>query len=384
MFGRARKVGLAKIASAALVVAACSEVVSPERSSLGTPLFSLSANGIGSSAEVGTLDQHDMTVLIKGFNGRHPHLGDAIIATFVWTGSSNIITSVTDVLTDANFTPVGNTYHLVDYVTAGGASMATYVATNVRNFPDPPPNPSIVLAVRATLSQPVSDGGLILTAWSGVDDNFTTALGQVRSATGSATQDGLVGPGPITVNPGAVAFAVTSSTPPVSRDPPAGFTRIDATTMTDAVFAAEGDFTVSTAGGTADPRWFWGFGARGGAVTWLATTLALNPPPHLTFAVQPRTTLPLVAIQPPVQVAVVDAGGQTVTTFSGQVTIAIGHNGGTIAPGTLSGTKTVNVVNGVATFSDLSIDQLGNGYTLVASAAGVKGVESAAFNIGAF
>lgn len=385
MLGGAGKLGLAKIVSAALVVAACSEAVSPDRSALGTPMFSLSANGIGSSAEVGTLGQQNTTMLIKGFNGRNPHLGDAIIATFVWAGSSNIITSVTDVLTDATFTPVGNTYHLVDYVTAGGASMATYVATNVRGFPDPPPDPSIVLAVRATLSQPVSDGGIMLTAWSGVDDNFPAALGQVRSDTGSATQDGFVGPGPIAVNPGALAFAVTASTPPVSRDPPAGFTRIDATAMTDAVFAAEGDYAVSASGGTADPRWFWGFGARGGTpVTWLATTLALNPPPHLTFTVQPRTTLPLVTIQPPVQVAVVDAGGQTVTTFSGQVTVAIGHNGGTIAPGTLSGTRTVNVVNGIATFSDLSIDQLGNGYTLVVAAAGVKGAESAAFNIGAF
>jgi len=66
------------------------------------------------------------------------------------------------------------------------------------------------------------------------------------------------------------------------------------------------------------------------------------------------------------------------------VTIAIGHNGGTLLPGTLSGTKTVTAVNGVATFSNLSIDQLGNGYTLVVSAANVSGAESAPFNIGVF
>jgi hypothetical protein len=39
-------------------------------------------------------------------------------------------------------------------------------------------------------------------------------------------------------------------------------------------------------------------------------------------------------------------------------------------------------VNGVATFADLSIDQLGNGYTLVVTAGGTSGAESAPFDIG--
>jgi hypothetical protein len=43
----------------------------------------------------------------------------------------------------------------------------------------------------------------------------------------------------------------------------------------------------------------------------------------------------------------------------------------------------VNFVNGVATFSDLSIDQPGNGYTLVVSTSGLTGAQSASFNIGA-
>jgi hypothetical protein len=44
----------------------------------------------------------------------------------------------------------------------------------------------------------------------------------------------------------------------------------------------------------------------------------------------------------------------------------------------------VTAVNGVATFSDLSIDQPGNGYTLVVSASSAFGAESIPFNIGAF
>ena len=39
-------------------------------------------------------------------------------------------------------------------------------------------------------------------------------------------------------------------------------------------------------------------------------------------------------------------------------------------------------MNGVATFSDLSIDQVGNGYTLQAAASGLTGAVSTPFNIG--
>lgn len=63
------------------------------------------------------------------------------------------------------------------------------------------------------------------------------------------------------------------------------------------------------------------------------------------------------------------------------MTIAIGRNGGLLLPGTLSGAKTVAAVNGVATCSNLSINQKGNGYTLVVSASGLTGAESAQFNI---
>ena len=50
--------------------------------------------------------------------------------------------------------------------------------------------------------------------------------------------------------------------------------------------------------------------------------------------------------------------------------------------GTLSGTLTVTVVNGVATFGDLSIDMAGMGYTLHATVdGGLPGLDSDPFNI---
>jgi len=45
--------------------------------------------------------------------------------------------------------------------------------------------------------------------------------------------------------------------------------------------------------------------------------------------------------------------------------------------------QTVNAVNGVATFNNLSIDKAGTGYTLTASSAGLTGVTSSSFNINA-
>ena len=60
------------------------------------------------------------------------------------------------------------------------------------------------------------------------------------------------------------------------------------------------------------------------------------------------------------------------------ITLALGANTG---GATLGGTLTVNAVNGVATFSDLTLDKTGVGYTLTAAATSLSGDVSAAFNI---
>ena len=381
---------LSAFLAAALLATACSESVGPAgsapKSFQWTPSFATVANGSSGIA----LDQQNGTLgasgrlLIKGFNPTNPHRGDAIVATFFWLGSTKIIDSVVDVLTTApSYTPVGNRYTLVEYVTAGGYSMATYVATNVQNFPDPNTDPfqGDILAVGAYLSQPVSEGGVTISAWTGVNTVAAQSLGAHRSGSGSASGITAVGPGSIAIGAGALAYAVTMSNGLAGRDPPAGFTPLGI--GSDNALVIENDFAVQTAIGAVDPHWMW-YWADSPPSSWLASVVALNPPLHLAFTVQPSTTLPLMAIQPAVQVTALDAQGNRVTSFNGSVTVAIGHNGGTVLPGTLSGTTTVTAVNGVATFSNLSIDQLGNGYTLVVSAANVFGAESAPFNIGAF
>src|SRR5690606_15597888 len=49
--------------------------------------------------------------------------------------------------------------------------------------------------------------------------------------------------------------------------------------------------------------------------------------------------------------------------------------------GILSGAQSVAAVNGVATFTNLSVDKAAAGYTLKASAAGIAGADSATFDI---
>src|SRR6185503_12982381 len=76
--------------------------------------------------------------------------------------------------------------------------------------------------------------------------------------------------------------------------------------------------------------------------------------------------------------AVQDSFGNTVTTSSASIAVAIGTNPG---GGTLSGTTTATAVSGVASFSNLSINKVGTGYTLTAASAPLTGATSAGFTI---
>src|SRR6266566_506068 len=99
---------------------------------------------------------------------------------------------------------------------------------------------------------------------------------------------------------------------------------------------------------------------------------------QLAFTVQPSNATAGATITPAVRVTARDAQGNTATGFTGNVTVGLGANPG---GGALSGTATVAAVGGVATFSGLSIDKTGTGYTLTAAVSGLTPATSAAFNI---
>ena len=100
---------------------------------------------------------------------------------------------------------------------------------------------------------------------------------------------------------------------------------------------------------------------------------------QLSFSVEPSTTASGASITPAVEVRIEDDQGNLVSNSTSNVTIAIDNDPSSGA--TLSGTATVAAVNGVASFSDLSINLVGIGYTLGASSGALTGAESASFNI---
>jgi hypothetical protein len=112
-----------------------------------------------------------------------------------------------------------------------------------------------------------------------------------------------------------------------------------------------------------------------------ASTTPFNvagPATKVAFTVQPASVAAGASIAPAVTVSIEDAAGIVVPTATNQVTIAIGTNP---SSGTLSGATQANAVAGVATFSTLSINKLGTGYTLTATVSGLTGATSSAFNV---
>ena len=164
----------------------------------------------------------------------------------------------------------------------------------------------------------------------------------------------------------AVSFAVAGGGGSVSR----------AVDTTDATGSAS---TVWTLGGALGAQTVTAaLAASPGVSATFSATGAVGAPKKVAFLVQPSSVAANVAMAPPVQVAVQDTFGNTVTTFGGNVTLAIGTNPG---GATLGGTVTVAAVAGVATFGTLTLNLPGTGYTLAASAAGLTGATSNAFDV---
>jgi hypothetical protein len=102
--------------------------------------------------------------------------------------------------------------------------------------------------------------------------------------------------------------------------------------------------------------------------TSLAFSVVAGPPVKLGFVTQPGTSTAGQPFANNVTVAIQDAGGNVVTSgIVATVALSIGTNpsAGVL---TCSGGNVATTVNGVATFTGCSINNQGNGYTLVATA----------------
>jgi hypothetical protein len=112
-----------------------------------------------------------------------------------------------------------------------------------------------------------------------------------------------------------------------------------------------------------------------------STNVAVSPSTanHVVFGQQPSSAAIGTVLTPAPTVRVLDAYNNLVTSDNtDQVTVRLGANP---SGGTLGGTTTVTVSGGVATFGNLSINAVGNGYTLTASSGSLGGATSGAFNV---
>jgi uncharacterized repeat protein (TIGR03806 family) len=130
---------------------------------------------------------------------------------------------------------------------------------------------------------------------------------------------------------------------------------------------------VNGAPGSPDDNGSVGTGGSLYRVTWTGG----GSPTRVGFVQQPGDTNASTTIVPPVTVAVRDADDAIVNSTA-TVTVSLGTNPG---GGTLSGTLAVMAVDGIATFSDLRIDQPAVGYTLHAASTGLGSATSAPFTV---
>ena len=113
--------------------------------------------------------------------------------------------------------------------------------------------------------------------------------------------------------------------------------------------------------------------------TSAAFTVGSGAADHIVFLVPPRAARAGVSIGPSIQVAIVDAAGNAVTTSVAEVTLSIGRvpQGGSAS---YFGTPSVTAANGVAVFNDFGLQTAASGYKLKASAAGLLPILSDLFD----
>jgi hypothetical protein len=116
-----------------------------------------------------------------------------------------------------------------------------------------------------------------------------------------------------------------------------------------------------------------------GAGSTVTPTFSVVPggPHQLAFTASPPMNASSLVL-PPVRVAVRDACGAVIPGSSAPVTMSFNNNA---SSATLLGTTTVNAVNGVASFLDLSSSKAGPGLTLAAQSPGLVSAQSVAFTV---
>ncbi len=249
---------------------------------------------------------------------------------------------------DLSLDQLGDRYTLVATIEAGSLTKES-TPFNVTAVPNPPPGSATTLAFTQQPQTTAAGTAIAPVQVAALDDagrTVTTFTGPITISLGANPGGDPLSPRTVNAVNGLATFSNL---------------RIDK--------AAAGYTLVATANGVPN-------------VSSSVFTIVPGTVTQLSFTVPPSNTPAGATVQPPVQVTAYDAVGNQATNFIGSVVVAIGHNGGLLLPGTLSGGGPVAAVNGVASFSNLSIDVAGNGYTLIATIVGGSvSKESLPFNV---
>jgi len=147
----------------------------------------------------------------------------------------------------------------------------------------------------------------------------------------------------------------------------------------------------TTVGWTAEVKQANNFNGTGNDLTLDSTHSSLSTglldSCHLAYGTQPHNVIKNQIITGadyapggPVTVDVVDANSVLVASSTAMVTVAIGSNPGGATLGSVTG-LTQAAVGGIATFSDLTLNRAGDGYTLTAASPLITGATSSAFDV---
>jgi hypothetical protein len=333
------------LGTALVLAAAILSVVSPSRAFAASGAYVQGRNTMVTSGKTASL----------AFSKANT-AGNLIAVYVVWDNSSSVA------LSDSN----GNTYTAATAreTWGGNWSAQVFYASQILKGTN---------TVKATFSTGITSFGILyLHEYSGLAGVSPVDVSASAIGTSASMSSGSV----TTSQANDVLFAAGASDSTVTS-PGTGFTA----RLTGYGNLTE-DRTVTTTGSYA------GTASQNG-ITWVMQLVAFRvasggpgPATKLAFVQGPSNAGAGAAITPAVKVAVEDANGNIETSDNAdQVSLAIGTNP---AGGALSGGSAVTVASGVATFSGLSINKVGTGYTLTASSPtspSLTGATSAAFNI---
>ncbi len=99
---------------------------------------------------------------------------------------------------------------------------------------------------------------------------------------------------------------------------------------------------------------------------------------QLAFIFQPLDSYVDSNLNPSIKIAALDASGNLDASFNGQISIELDSN---LVSASLSGVRTVAALDGVASFSNIKLDKVGYGFTLLASSAGLSSDTSDEFSV---